>query len=131
MTDKFEGIHPAGGRKLTKQSHALQTDINHIMKRYIAHGQVPSNGRPMMYGDFTSVGSYHEALNRVQQARDSFARLPAHIRDYCQNDPGRFLDLVHDPGRRGELEELGLVPSQEPPTARSSDPAAPGDPVPG
>lgn len=107
-------VHESGGRVLTKQSHALATDINHILKRYIAHGLVPSDGRNPEYGDFSDSVSYHEAMTRVVNAQQSFDRLPAHIRAYCRNDPGRFLDLVSDPENRGKLEELGLVPSQVP-----------------
>lgn len=118
-------FHPSGGRKLTKQSHALATDINHIMERYVAHGMVPGDGKPFVYGDFSNSVSYHEAMQRVVQAQESFSRLPAHIRQYCHNDPGLFLDLVSDEQNRAELVKLGLLEDQAPPISV----APPAEPV--
>lgn len=114
MPEGDKVFHPSGGRKLTKQSHALATDINHIMERYVAHGLVPSNNKPFVYGDFSDSVSYHDAMSRVVQAQESFSRLPAHIRQYCHNDPGALLDLVSDEQNRAKLVELGLLPEQIP-----------------
>lgn len=129
-----EAVHPPeGGRQRTKQADALETDINQIVGRYIAHGELPNNGQQPTYGDFTDTGTYHSALNLVLSAQTDFGALPSAVRKHVDNDPGQFLTLVHDPDRRGELEELGLVEKQAPETAPPANepeppPVAPVDP---
>lgn len=123
-------VHPPeGGKVRTKQSDTLDSDINVIMNRFVAAGELPHDGRTPTYGDFTTAGNYHTALNLVKAAQDDFMSLPAIVRKHVDNDPGKFLDLVYDPDRRGELEELGMVPEQAPEAAPPpADP--PPDPAP-
>lgn len=109
--------HPAGGPLMTRQSDALESDINHIINKWVTHGTVPVAPGSLTYGDFTSALSYHEALNKVIDAQSQFEALPASLRTHVQNDVGNFLDLVYDPARRDELEALGLVPERVPPAA--------------
>ncbi len=103
--------HPAGGRVMTKQSHAAETDVNAIMARYVAHGTGVAhvNRRSASYGDFSSGLDYASALNQIRSAEADFGRLPAHVRAHVRNDPGEFLNMVFDPERRDELEGLGIV----------------------
>lgn len=108
---------------MTKQSDALATDVNTIMQRWIAHGTPP--GGPAMhasYGDFSNVDDYHTSLNKLREAQQSFEALPAAVRKHVQNDPGKFLEMVYDPDRRGELEQLGLIPEQAPEDAPPATP---------
>lgn len=121
-------VQPSGGREMTKQGEATMADVNSIMDRWLKFGSVnqPNLGRAV-YGDFSSGMSYHEALDQVMEAQASFNALPAHIRKHCDNDPGKFLELVHDPARVGELEELGLIEAHKPETA---DPAPAPTPAP-
>lgn len=115
MSDRIRVTAREGGRVLTKQSMALESDVNHIVKRFVQFGQLPmGNGRQPTYGDFSSGQDFHAAMNLVRQAEESFARLPAHIRDHCRNDPGLFLEMCMDAERREELEALGLVEAQLP-----------------
>lgn len=130
MTDRIRVVHPEGGPLMTKQAMALDTDINAIVSRWIAHGQVPrASNAPARYGDFSSGLEFHGAMNQVREAEQHFMELPAHIRRHCRNDPGEFLDLVMNPERRAELVELGLVEGQVPPKASEVpepvEPAAP------
>lgn len=116
--------HPEGGKLMTKQSMAAETDVNHIMQRWIAHGIAPlAGGKQPAYGDFSNSIDFHSALNQVMEAQDEFQRLPAHIRDHCHNDPGEFLDLVYDQTRQPELIALGLKPDTVPVAAAPSGPA--------
>lgn len=99
------------GESLTKQSFRDEADINVIMKRYAASGDLPGfNAAQGRYGDFSSVPDYHECLNRVREAEASFMRLPAEIRAKFAHDPGELLAAALDESRWPELEELGLVP---------------------
>lgn len=75
---------------MTKQSDALATDVNAIIKKWITHGVAPMvSGRPT-YGDFTNVGDYHGAMNKVLEAQNQFNALPSAVRAHVENDPGKF-----------------------------------------
>lgn len=124
--------HPGGGVSRTKQADSATTDLKAIVNKYITHGQ-PLPERDLHYGDFTNVSDYHAAHNRMIEAQEQFAALPAAVRRHCENDPGKFLDLVFDPDRRGELEELGMVPERAPagaPPAKEEEPAQPAEVLP-
>lgn len=110
-----------GGESLTKQSDALESDVNQIMNRYVRSGELPS-ARQAVYGDFDDALDFYEAQNRVAAGKTAFALLPAHIRDHCKNDLGVFLDLVHDPAGRADLKALGLSELQVPETAKPVEP---------
>ncbi len=118
--DRGRVRHPGGGVSRTRQADALASDVNSIVERYVVHGIVDQAPGTARYGDFSTGLDYKTALDRIAQAEAQFQDLPAHIRGHVQNDPGAFLDLVFDPARRPELEELGLVPGQDPTIA---DPA--------
>jgi len=102
------------------------------MDRWVTHGvPVPAVGGEPSYGDFSMGLDFHEALNRVSEAESDFMKLPAPLRAHVENDPGLFLDLVFDPDRRGELEELGLIPTRAPvaapPASKPPDVEAPAE----
>jgi len=115
--------HRGGGEVKTKQSDALQTDVNSILARWIQTGQ-PPQGRAPSYGDFSDGLSYHEMHNRVLDAQAAFLDLPVEVRKHVDQDPGAFLDLVHTPEGLRELLELGLDPGWVPEDA--PEPAEPG-----
>ncbi len=102
---------------MTKQADALETDVNLIVKRYATTHELPNDGKRPNYGDFTNVTDYLEAMNRVKDAQNQFDDLPPQVRKHVNNDPAQFLDMVYDPDRRGELEELGLVEQLAPESA--------------
>lgn len=131
MAEKRPGrvTHPSGGKSRTKQADALETDVNKIVARYRNTGHIPNDGRQPQYGDFSNVGSYLDAMNRVREAQAQFDDLPAHVRAHVDNDPAKFLDMVYDPERRTEWEELGLVEEQTPPdTPPETKPPEPPEP---
>lgn len=127
--DRVRVVHPEGGRLMTKQAQAMDTDINAIVARHVAHGAPFFPDGRATYGDFSGVGDYHSALNRLKSAQDEFGQLPAAVRDHCRNDPGEFLSMVYDPERRPELEKLGLVEAAVPAAAPRAELAAPAAPV--
>ncbi len=117
---KFERkrvCHPSGGPQMTKLSEQDSTDVNLIMDSWISGGLAVAshlNTAEGRYGDFSSGVDFQSALNAVSAARAEFMKLPAKVRAHVDNDPGAFLDLVYDPSRRDELEELGLVDARKP-----------------
>lgn len=134
MTDRIRVVQPEGGRLMTKQSMAMESDINQIVARHVAHGTPFFQSGNATYGDFSGALDYHGSLNAVLRAQSEFERLPAAIREHCRNDPGEFLDLVYDPARREELVKLGLVesaiPAGAPAPAPDPEAAAAGSPPP-
>lgn len=123
--------HRAGGVSRCKQADSQAANINVIMRRWREKGIVPKGHLNPRYGDFASGLTYHEALNRLKVAEGEFARLPSAVRKHCKNDAGEFLDMVNDPDRREELEDLGLVealvPDKEPVVEPTPDPVEPGE----
>ncbi len=123
------GKHRGGGRQMTKQADLSKTNINRLVDNWVRSGNVVLNTDQPKYGDFSNAEDYSTAMNRVRDAERDFMELPARVRDHVDNDPGKFLEMVFNPERRGELEELGLVDVQAPEAAPeanpSEEPAAP------
>ena len=98
---------------MTKQSFRDECDINQIIDRYKATGLLtdplnPSNRRPM-YGNFSEIPTYQEALDYIAMATDEFMSLPSNIRKRFDNDPGQYLAFIEDEANREEAIALGLV----------------------
>lgn len=118
-------VCPEKGR--TQQHQKKDADINQIVKRFGLTGQLPTDVRIPRYGDFTSVGTYQEALNAVKAAQASFMQMPPEIRAKFQNNPELFVQFCSDPANLEEMRKMGLaVPKEEPAPA----PAPPQDPPP-
>lgn len=113
---------------MTKQGDAAAADVNNIVHRFIAHGELPRNFGQPHYGDFSTVGDYLSASLKVKQAQEQFDALPASVRAHANNNPAEFLDMVYDPDRREELVELGLIEEQMP-AALVEEPNQPADPI--
>ncbi len=117
---------PVGELSLTKQSFADDCDINKIMKRHMHTGVIEHlNPREPMYGDFSEVTSFHEALERVTDAQEQFAMLPADVRAMVQNDPERLLQALTSPEETAALAEAGLPMAEDyVPFQQEDDPPA-------
>lgn len=120
---------------LTRQSEAEDADINVLVKRFGLGQPLPQGVRMPQSGDFTGVSNFHEAMNVVIAARESFAVMPAEVRSRFGNDPGAFVDFCLDEKNRDEALKLGLVekplPVVEEPPVRVEvvAPVAPAAPV--
>jgi len=125
--DRVSLKFPFPGR--TKQSFRDECDINKIMLKWVATGQLPATnlGTPR-YGDFTNSGDYQDACNGVIAANEAFARLPAKTRDRMNNSPARLLEFLADPDNKEEAENLGLIPKARPKATKAV--AEPAKPVP-
>ncbi len=112
---------------LTIQSAKDECDVNRIMARWRATGDVSHlNLTKPTYGDYSTADDYLSAQLTVDDARASFAALPAAVRDRMQNDPAELLSFVADPANSEEALALGLVePGAEPPPAREPETPAP------
>ena len=96
---------------LAQQHFKDECDINNILRQFNITGLLPESPLSLRYGDFTGIGDYHTALNRVIAAQDEFEALPAQIRARFNNDPAELIEFLEDDKNRPEAESLGLVDS--------------------
>jgi len=94
---------------LAQQHYKDECDINNILRQFNITGLLPESPLSPRYGDFTGIGDYHTALNRVIAAQDEFEALPAQIRARFNNDPAELIEFLEDDNNRPEAESLGLV----------------------
>ena len=102
------GLH-CEDASLAQQHYKEECDINTILEKFNITGMLPEQTLSPRYGDFTGIGDYHTALNRVIAAQDEFEALPAQIRARFGNDPAQLIEFLENSDNRPEAEELGLV----------------------
>lgn len=120
-------VAPGGGEQRTVQATREETDVNAIVRRFVASGvspRVPA-GAPW-FGDFANVDDYLSARLALNEAEEAFSRLPSKVRSAVGNDPAELIRVVTDPERRAEAIELGLIeepapePEPEPPVGEGA-----------
>jgi len=94
---------------LAQQHFKEECDINTILQKFNITGLLPQQPLSPRYGDFTGIGDYHTAMNRVIAVQDEFEALPAQIRARFDNDPSQLIEFLDNSENRPEAEELGLV----------------------
>ena len=94
---------------LAQQHFKEECDINTILQKFNITGLLPQTPLSPRYGDFSGIGDYHTALNRVIAAQDEFDALPAQIRARFENDPSKLIEFLENENNRPEAERLGLV----------------------
>lgn len=94
---------------LAQQHYKDECDINNILRQFNITGLLPESPLSPRFGDFTGIGDYHTALNRVMAAQNEFEALPAQIRARFNNDPAQLIEFLDDEKNRPEAEQLGLV----------------------
>lgn len=105
---------------LTQQSDAAETDINIIVERFTRTGMLPNITAQALSGDFTEVGDYTTAQERILAANEAFSQIPAKLRERFDNDPAKFIAFASNPDNIDEMVELGLA--NAPPTPTQSTP---------
>lgn len=94
---------------LTQQSDANDADINVIMAKYGRTGQLPAVNMLALDGDFSDVGDFSDAQQRIIAAREAFQAVPATVRKRFDNNPQQMIDFLRDPANKDEAIKLGLV----------------------
>lgn len=102
------GLH-CEDASLAQQHFKEECDINTILEKFNITGLLPQQTLSPRYGDFSGIGDYHTALNRVIAAQDEFEALPAPIRARFDNDPEKLIEFLENSENRPEAEALGLV----------------------
>lgn len=99
----------------TKQSFKDECDINRIMRQFQQTGVVRHlNEARAQYADVSELTDYADALSVVRRAEEMFMSLPSKVRRVFNDDPAAFLDAAHDPAKRDQLVEAGLIPAERP-----------------
>ena len=109
------------GESLTEQHHADGLDIKNMINKYDRTGILSNVQRgKAMYGDFTKVNEYQDALDLVNNSKNLFNELPSDIREKFSNNPGEFFEWITNPENSQEAIELGLqkAPAADPKTPR-------------
>ena len=93
----------------TQVHHKDACNVNAIVRRAKSTGVLPPalDFRRARYGDFTDVNDFQTACDRVIDAQNAFARLPAKIRKRFNNDPKQLLSFVNDDNNLQEAFKLG------------------------
>lgn len=124
---------PHSDELMTKQSFKAECDIHNIIKQYQRTGVIQHiAAKQASFLNLPDPLDFQQSLSLVMQAEDSFADLPASVRDRFGNDPQRFLAAFQDPAMEKELRELGLIlpaPAPRPPDPQTA-PASPPSPPP-
>jgi len=102
-------LHCDQEKDLTSQEFKQECDINTLMDKYKDPQLIPfQNRHAPQYGDFTGY-EFNEMQDRIVDARNMFADLPAKVRDRFHNDPAKFLDFFNDPDNAAEAAKMGLL----------------------
>lgn len=94
----------------TKQSFKDECDINTIMNRYLATGEMPViNERAPQFLDVSSGFDFAAMQDQIIEAEGLFAELPSLLRNRFANNPAEFLAYCADPQNTPEMLKLGLL----------------------
>jgi len=97
------------GQGITKQEFKEECDINNIMALYNKTGQISHVSHQLpQYVDLDGQ-DFYEAMQIVAEGKTIFEQLPSSVRTKFENDPGKFLDFVHNPENLPEMAEMGLL----------------------
>lgn len=114
-------------KTLTQQHFKEEADINTIVQRFHLTGELPTDVRMPMNGDFSGVFDFQSAMNAIRAAEESFAAMPAQVRSRFQNNPAAFVAFCSDPENTAEAIKMGLATARPVPDA----PKPPEEPKPG
>ena len=96
----------------TKQSMKDECDVNLIVKRFIATGELPSgNLKSPIFGDVTGV-DFRGMMDVIAAADAAFERLPALVRKRFGNDASAFVEFCSDSENAEDLIRMGLATAQ-------------------
>lgn len=93
----------------TQQQYKDSCDVNTIMKRYEQTGVLTHvHAKEGRYSDLGEPKDLMDAMTRLHKAEDAFRTLPASLREKCQHQPAKFLEMLQDGSNDEELIKLGI-----------------------
>lgn len=83
---------------LTQQEFTEECDINNVILRYSATGELPPrlNARVAEFLDVSEIGDLHEALEQARVGNAFFESLPDQVKQAVGYDPMRLLDALDE-----------------------------------
>lgn len=119
------GLHCTDESK-TQQQFKDETDINTIVERFNASGEMPPTGSFPEQEEFIEAFDYQTAMNVLVKARETFMELPAKARARFDNDPQKFMMFMNEADNQDEAIKLGLaIKRPEPPKEPEKTPEPP------
>ena len=98
------------GDSMTQQHFAEESEINNILRSHDRNGIIEHiNKGKAIYGDFSNITDFSDALEQINNAQKEFMNIPSHIREQFQNDAGQFFKFASNPDNLSELQKLGLA----------------------
>lgn len=82
------------GESMTRQDMAEACNINVIYAKTQRGEIVLSSNVMPEFGDFTQLDSYDVALEKIMEAEEAFASLPAKVRRLYNDDPKTYYDKM-------------------------------------
>jgi len=112
--------------RLTEQHHISKCDIRRIVKSANKTGMIDHYASGAAYQDMLDIPDFKSAMDRIAQAKSTFASMPAKIRSKFQNDPARFVEYCLSEATPNEaLVKLGLAnPVAKPESKSEANPEA-------
>lgn len=108
------------GPTLTEQRHKAECDINNILRRYNATGElIHANPLQPTWDDYTNVPEYRDMLDYINHAQAQFLELPSSLRERFSNNPVKLVEFLSQSANRDEAIRLGLV--NRPPQSQNLD----------
>lgn len=98
-----------GEECITSQSARKETDLNYLMKRHKRLSEIPFVKKNPMYGDFSTVGDYTQALETIKRSKEAFGQLSAEVQKRFNHNPAELLQFVNDINNKEEAIKLGLI----------------------
>lgn len=96
-------------KDVTDQQFADQVDINEIVAKFQKTGQINHlNKMQGMIADVSEIPDLLESMQTVTKAQQTFAQLPAHLRDRFGNSPVQLINFLQNPENDQEAVSLGL-----------------------
>lgn len=96
-------------KEVTDQQFADQVDINEIVAKFQKTGQISHlNKMQGMIADVSEIPDLLESMQTVTRAQQTFAQLPAVLRDRFGNSPVQLINFLQDPANDQEAVSLGL-----------------------
>ena len=91
------------------QSAKKECDINYLFKKHKKISEIPYPERVAQYGDFSEVGDFTDALEKVEKANKQFDELGVEIKKRFRNNPAELLAFLENIENKEEAIKLGLV----------------------
>lgn len=102
------------GESMTQQHFQEETEINNILRSHDRNGVIQHIHKGnAIYGDFSNITDFSDALNQIKEAQNEFMNIPSEIREKFKNDAGEFFKFASDPSNIDELRKMGLANPQE------------------